>query len=104
MNSATAKFLICVRQAIDSGYSISPDELPIEAGLDGEEAINWVASTWIDPFLLNLFVCTSEGRREEVVASFHSDNGVVIRSAGPWDTLGEAKSALGFAPEGWTDV
>jgi hypothetical protein len=83
---------------------ISADDVGQLIELEHGEQVDWVSSTWMAPDLVNLFTCGTGAEPMTIVATRHGDRGVLVGIDGPWNSIDDAKNALGEAPEGWSDV
>ena len=61
---------------------MSGDEVSDVIELEDGETVEWVASTYANEQLINLFVCRAEGEPETVLATEHGDKGVCSQWAG----------------------
>ena len=62
---------------------MSDDEIPDVIELEDGETVEWVASTYANEQLINLFVCRVAGEPEAVLATVHGDRGIVQSVGGP---------------------
>jgi hypothetical protein len=103
-NSTAIKLRDALKEASRDGESISGDDVPDYIELEDTEAVEWVASTYIEPDLINLFVCRAVGEPETVLSCQHGSQGSVDLVDGPWATLKAAKTSFGRVREGWSDL
>lgn len=104
MNATARKLSEFLDQAITCESPLSADEIPRSVDLAVDEEIEWVSSTFINPHLVNIFVCTAPTEPIQVLLTRHSDGGVIVFLEGPWESVLDAKCDVGPAVEGWTDV
>ena len=103
--NATAKRLLeALYEAMRGNEAMSGDDVPGVVELEDGEMVEWVASTYAHEQLLNLFVCRAEGEPETVLATEHSDRGVLQSVGGPWGSVEAAKASYGRVGEGWSDL
>ena len=104
MNTTTQKLAKFLNDEIEAESSLSADDIPINVDLEVGEEISWAASTWIEPHLLNIFLCTTPTEPAQALLTRHGDRGVIVGLEGPWNSISDAKNGAGSAPEGWTDI
>ena len=62
-----------LKEASRDGESISGDDLSSCIELEDTEEVEWVASTYMEPSLVNIYVCRAQGEPETFLASQHGD-------------------------------
>jgi hypothetical protein len=103
-NSTAIKLRDALKEASRGQESLSGDDIPGYIELEDTEEVEWVASTYIEPALVNIFVCRAAGEPVTLLSCQHGDRGSVDLVDGPWATLKAAKASFGRAREGWTDL
>lgn len=103
-NSTAVKLRDALKEAGRDGESISGDDVPNYIELEDTEEVEWVASTYIEPSLVNIYVCRAQGEPETFLASQHGDEGALDLVDGPWASLKAAKASFGRVREGWSDL
>ena len=103
-NATAARLLEALHEARRDEEEMSGDEVPDVIELEDGESVEWVASTYANERLINLFVCRAAGEPATVLATEHGDRGVVQSAGGPWGSVEAAKASYGRVPEGWSDL
>ena len=103
-NATATRLLEALHEARRDEEEMSGDEVPDVIELEDGESVEWVASTYANERLINLFVCRAEGEPATVLATEHGDRGVVQSVDGPWGSVEAAKASYGRVPEGWSDL
>jgi hypothetical protein len=103
-NTLAQKLMVELKQASRDEESL--DATDVESILESEDgkSVRWVSSTWIEPELVNLFVCSAGAEPITVIATHHGDRGVLERVSGPWKSFASAKKSFGKVREGWSDM
>ena len=84
----------------EKGTSFASTEFPVDTGLGDGDSVEWVASTFADELMHNIYHVSDENG-DDYISSSHGDGGVVVFYDGPWATLQEAEAAFGDVVEGW---
>jgi hypothetical protein len=104
MNATCEKLFEILSDGITDQICINADELASSVDLDDGQELTWLASSFIDGALVNIFFCEVDGEDEQFINTQHSDGGQLIGFTGPFLSYAEAKRYAGPAPEGWTEV
>lgn len=68
------------------------------------EAMEWIAQTYRDTEMINLFRIVDTGHQDSFIAVCTGDGGRISRTIGPAISEEDLKVRVGNAPEGWTEV
>ena len=82
VNAMATRLLEALQEARRDEEAMSGDEVPGLVELEDGESVEWVASTYANQQLINLFVCRAEGEPQTVLATEHGDKGVCSQWAG----------------------
>lgn len=105
MANATAEKLLDSFESYPADLSLGPGTIADHAYLEEGEGVEWVASTWIEPVLINLFVCKAPGAPDQVICTKTGDGGRLYGCGGTWDSIAEAKAAvLAQAMADWKEM
>lgn len=104
MKSLVTSLLSELEDFVSKELSLSADDFPQDTNLDDEQIVSWVSSTFDGLHMINIYEVSTPGASPRYIASGHSDGGVVIFAAGPWDSLDTAEESFGDIPEEWTHL
>jgi hypothetical protein len=104
MNATCEKLLEILSDGITDQIRIDAWELASSVDLADGQELTWLASSYIDGALVNIFFCEADGEDEQFINTRHGDGGQLIDFTGPFLSYAEAKCDAGPAPEGWTEV
>jgi hypothetical protein len=102
MKSLVASLLSELEERVSKELSLSADQFPEDTLLEDDEEVSWVSSTFDGLNMINIYEIGEPGASPRYIASGHSDGGVVVFAAGPWDSLDAAEASFGDIEEDWT--
>lgn len=102
MKALIASLLSELEDFVSKELSLSADDFPQDTLLDDDQVVSWVSSTFDGLNMINIYEISEPGASPRYIASGHSDGGVVIFAAGPWDSLDAAEASFGYIDEEWT--
>lgn len=102
-NPVARNLLSELSECTENGSVISPDNIDYIIGIEADEAVQWVAQTFADNSMVNLYKCTKTDCDDAYIASHHSDGGHLTGATGPYCSLEDAQAHI-QPDEGWTSV
>lgn len=103
VNQVAKDLLSKIKKCSESDVIINPDDIDGIIELQGGEAIEWVAQTFSDNAMVNLYKCSNPDSNDTYVASYHSDGGRLAGATGPYSSIEDAQAHI-QTDEGWTFV
>jgi hypothetical protein len=104
MNATCEKLIEILTDSITDQICIDALELASSVDVDDGQELTWLASSFIDGTLVNIFFCEADGEDEQFINTLHADGGQLVGLTGPFLSYAEAKRDAGPAPEGWTEL
>lgn len=102
MKSLVASLLSELDHCVSEELCLSAADFPQDTPLEDDQDVTWVSST-VDRFhMINIYKVSARGASPLYIGSGHSDGGVVVFAAGPWNSLDAAEASFGDIPEEWT--
>lgn len=102
-NTAAEKLIDALSDASRAGTRCGAETVQDLFWLEDDERMAWVASTFTDGNLINVFRCVCSHAPDAFVASYHSDGGAICGYGGPYPSFDEVASEIETS-EGWTMV
>lgn len=102
-NSVATDLLSELSECSKNGSVISPENIDDIIEIEADESVQWVAQTFADNSIVNLYKCTKTDCDDAYVASHHSDGGHLTGATGPYCSLEDAQAHI-QTNEGWTSV
>jgi uncharacterized protein YcaQ len=102
-NSTSKKLIEALSHAASNEIVCDAETVRDLVDLDEDETAEWVASTYANTEMINVFRCDASGAASAFVASYHSDGGVISGGGGPYSSFDDVVREIA-TDEGWTMV